>query len=764
MHIQESVQSDIVLKCINQTNQHLFVTGKAGTGKTTLLRQIIATTHKNAVVAAPTGIAALHARGVTLHSLFQLAPAAYIPDNSTQLAHEGVRIESFGTLGKAYKMSGSRLQLLRTMELLVIDEVSMLRADLLDAIDFVLQKTRRNTLPFGGVQVLFMGDMLQLPPVVKPEEWTLLQAYYPDLFFFSARCLQKTPFMYVELKKVYRQKDEEFLDILQQLRMNNVREKEQAMLAGYVKEDFKIQHSPGYIYLTTHNYKADEVNRQMLHSLPSKAITYQAEVQGDFPEKAYPMETGLVLKIDAQVMFTKNDTSQDKHYFNGKIGMVSKLEDEDIFVTFPEEKKTIRVEKYEWSNIRYIVNERTKEVEEEVLGTFVHYPLKLAWAITVHKSQGLTFDKAALDVAGVFAPGQAYVALSRLRSLDGLILTAPLQLKGIQSAESVLQFSQKETKEEDAINTINKATPSFLSESLRKAYTLRRLYYLWKTLLENYQKTQGFRSAYISWAEPLYAQINELNNVSGIFLQWLDTWLRECPENTALLENKQEGAYGYFFPVLQKMHEAVLTHMLQISAVKKDKEYYQELSVIEEALSLQNLSVHKVKNLLNAASKGLPLTRENIHDRFLEKYRSALIDKVKEANGINPGQPHDIEKAETRKSKKGGQKPNQKEPTIQTTFNLWQTGMDVAAIAAKRMLTTTTIESHFAQLIETGQVQVDAFLSQEAIQELTKVFDKAGNQGLTAYKDLVGDKFTYGQLRIFKASQQAQAKMQNPAS
>ncbi|MCE2789360.1 MAG: AAA family ATPase, partial [Saprospiraceae bacterium] len=312
MYTQTSIQSDIVLKCVNQTSRHMFVTGKAGTGKTTLLRQIIATTHKNVVVAAPTGIAALHAKGVTLHSLFQLAPAAYLPVMRSELHHEAVRLESFGSLSSRYKMGSARLQLLRSMELLIIDEVSMLRADLLDAIDFVLKKIRRNNQPFGGVQVLFMGDMLQLPPVVKQEEWVFLKEYYPDLFFFSARCLQQVDLMYIELKKVYRQKEESFLRLLEQLRMNRITAEDLALLTAYVQPQFQLKHHPGTIYLTTHNFKAEEINREQLTSIPAEKTTYGAEIQGDFPEKAYPMETALSLKVGAQVMFTKNDMSQDK--------------------------------------------------------------------------------------------------------------------------------------------------------------------------------------------------------------------------------------------------------------------------------------------------------------------------------------------------------------------------------------------------------------------------------------------------------------------
>ena len=414
-----SAEANYVLRFINQTNRSIFLTGKAGTGKTTLLKEIIKSTHKNCVVVAPTGIAALNAGGVTIHSMFQLPFGGFIPANNVDgNFNENIKFESKDTLRRHFKMSAVKRAVIQNMELLIIDEVSMLRSDLLDAIEFMLQSVRKKKVPFGGVQVLFIGDLLQLPPVIRDEEWRTLKNYYKGKFFFHSHAIQQNPPLYIELSKIFRQTDEVFIDLLNNLRNNRITKVNVAFLNKYVQPNFDLKTNKGYITLTTHNAKADTINSQSLLDLEGNSRRYKAQIVDDFPDKIFPVDDYLELKIGAQIMFIKNDLSFDKHYFNGKMGVIYSLSDNEIRVQFPEENKIIEVERYEWQNIRYFVNTNTKEIEEEILGTFTHYPIKLAWAITVHKSQGLTFDKAALDVSQVFVPGQAYVALSRLRSLN----------------------------------------------------------------------------------------------------------------------------------------------------------------------------------------------------------------------------------------------------------------------------------------------------------------------------------------------------------
>ncbi|HEX8269241.1 MAG TPA: AAA family ATPase, partial [Flavobacterium sp.] len=354
------------LRFINQTNRSIFLTGKAGTGKTTLLKEIIRTTHKNTVVVAPTGIAALNAGGVTIHSMFQLPFAAFVPASNVPVRFsETVKFETRDTLKRHFKMSGLKKAVIRNMELLVIDEVSMLRADLLDAIDFMMQTIRKDPQPFGGVQVLFIGDLLQLPPVVRNEEWTTLRNYYKGIFFFHSHAVQRNPPLYIELSTIFRQKDSDFISILNNLRNNKVSADDLKVLNKFVRPDFDFKNKPGYITLTTHNAKADTMNAQSLADLAGEIFTYKPEIVDDFPNKIFPVEEELQLKIGAQVMFVKNDLSPDKSYFNGKTGIIKSLSEREILVNFPEENKTIEVERYEWQNIRYYVDQNTKEIAEE---------------------------------------------------------------------------------------------------------------------------------------------------------------------------------------------------------------------------------------------------------------------------------------------------------------------------------------------------------------------------------------------------------------
>ena len=468
------------LRFINQTHRSVFLTGKAGTGKTTLLREIIQTTHKNTVVVAPTGIAALNAGGVTIHSMFQLPFGGFIPDNSSPHFSENTKFETKATLRRHFKMSGLKKSVIRNMELLIIDEVSMLRADLLDAMDFMMQSVRKKNSPFGGVQVLYIGDLLQLPPVIRDEEWRTLKTYYKGKFFFHSHVIQQNPPLYIELSKIFRQTDDVFISILNNLRNNQISSEDIQNLNQYVNPNFDLKTNKGYITLTTHNAKADSMNAQALEDLEGKLVVYKPAIVGDFPDKIFPVDEELKLKVGAQVMFVKNDLSFDKKYFNGKMGIIKSLSKEEILVHFPEENTTIEVEKYEWKNIRYKVDESTKEIEEDVLGTFVHYPIKLAWAITVHKSQGLTFDKAALDVSQVFLPGQAYVALSRLRSLNGLILLSSLRMNGISNDQDVMDYSLNKASEEVLKNSLHFETKNFIHNYLTTSFDWAELAQEWR--------------------------------------------------------------------------------------------------------------------------------------------------------------------------------------------------------------------------------------------------------------------------------------------
>jgi len=526
---EQTDAANLTKRFINQTNRSIFLTGKAGTGKTTLLKEIIRTTHKKAVIVAPTGIAALNAGGVTIHSFFQLPFSGFIPQfNVPPTVSEQLKLETKDTLVKHFKFTGKRKAILQSVELLIIDEVSMLRADLLDAIDWTLRSVRRENYPFGGVQVLYIGDLLQLPPVIRNEEWNVLRNYYNGIFFFNANVVQEDPPLYIELKKVHRQSDADFIQILNHLRNNLITQDDIQILNQYVNPSFSSKDNPGYVTLTTHNAKADTINQQALSELKGKSWFYEADITGEFPPHMHPIDEKTELKVGAQVMFIKNDLSFDKNYYNGKTGVIQSLSTEEIFVHFPEENKTIEVERYEWQNIRYSLDDKTQEIKEEVLGTFVHYPLKLAWAITVHKSQGLTFDKAILDVSQVFAPGQAYVALSRLRSLDGLVLLKPIQLNGLENDRQVMSYTTQQPDESQLGNYLSEDTIHYVYSLLTHAYDFHDLVAAWRIHDASYVPlgSKSEKGKQRAWSNQQYGVIQPLVQPADKFIQQIQNCVR----------------------------------------------------------------------------------------------------------------------------------------------------------------------------------------------------------------------------------------------
>lgn len=412
-------QAQLAWDIIETTNTNLFLTGKAGTGKTTFLRRLKEESSKRIVVVAPTGIAAINAEGVTIHSFFQLSFAPFIPDAQYKLKEQ------------QYRFSKQKIRVIQSIDTLVIDEISMVRADLLDAVDSVLRRFRKNQLPFGGVQMVMIGDLGQLAPVAKDDEWQMLSRYYDTPYFFSSIALKSTRYAIVELKTVYRQSDSHFVELLNRVRDNRADDKVLAALNSRYIPNFQPRVEEGYIRLTTHNYQAQQENERQLALLPGKPYTYEASISGKYPEMLFPTEQILTLKEGAQVMFVKNDSSADKAFYNGMIGTVTEINEKNFFVRTKDTGVVIKVEPEQWENTRYEIDERTNEITEEIDGTFKQFPVKPAWAITVHKSQGLTFDRAIIDVQRAFTHGQTYVALSRCRTLEGLVLSAPLPMSAI---------------------------------------------------------------------------------------------------------------------------------------------------------------------------------------------------------------------------------------------------------------------------------------------------------------------------------------------
>jgi len=451
---------------VQYTGSHIFLTGKAGTGKTTFLHKLEEYTAKRMIITAPTGVAAINAGGVTLHSFFQLPFGPFIPGSE---AHEQNR-------ERLYRFSKEKKRIIKSLDLLVIDEISMVRADLLDSVDAVLRRHRRNDQPFGGVQLLMIGDLHQLSPVAKQEDWQILKPYYESVYFFSSHALDQAQLVTIELKHIYRQSDARFIQLLNQVRDNRLDEASIGELNQRYIKNFVPEKDQGYITLTTHNNSADTINKDRLSALRGKEYCFDAEVSGDFPEHTYPTPFTLVLKKRAQVMFLRNDISFEKRYYNGKIGKIKTIADRQICITCPGESEDIVVEAVEWENIRYKVDEENREIKEEIIGKFKQFPLKLAWAITIHKSQGLTFDKAVIDAESAFAHGQVYVALSRCKTLGGMVLSSPIPSRGIDTDESVLNFVERARQSLPSKNRLQAAKVFYQQKLLLECFDFQLLH------------------------------------------------------------------------------------------------------------------------------------------------------------------------------------------------------------------------------------------------------------------------------------------------
>ncbi|SFE52253.1 helix-turn-helix domain-containing protein [Flavobacterium xueshanense] len=742
------------LRFINQTHRSVFLTGKAGTGKTTLLREIIQTTHKNTVVVAPTGIAALNAGGVTIHSMFQLPFGGFIPDNSSPQFSESTKFETKATLRRHFKMSGLKKSVIRNMELLIIDEVSMLRADLLDAMDYMMQTVRKKSTAFGGVQVLYIGDLLQLPPVIRDEEWRTLKTYYKGKFFFHSHVVQQNPPLYIELSKIFRQTDDTFISVLNNLRNNEISQQDIQTLNQYVKPDFDLKANKGYITLTTHNNKADSMNAQALGDLEGKLAVYKPEITGDFPEKIFPVEQQLQLKLGAQIMFVKNDLSFDKNYFNGKMGIIKSLSNQEILVHFPEENKTIEVDKYEWQNIRYKVDEATKEIEEEVLGTFVHYPIKLAWAITVHKSQGLTFDKAALDVSQVFLPGQAYVALSRLRSLEGLILLSPLRMNGISNDQDVMDYSLNKASDSFLENALHFETKNFIHNYLINTFDWNDLAQEWRNHKYSYNEKSEIseKSKHALWAKKQTAIIEQLLDPSKKFISQLNKLFGQETVDLNHVSERIQAAFGYFLKPMDDLVFEILWKIEEVKRIKKVKAFYDELIILEELQTRAVLRLMKAKLLIETVVAGETISKEKLTSSEIKKYISrkteAIQNQFKELNITLIDDYKDVERYTSKKSKTAAPKKS----TVQETYELWVEKKSIQDIATIRVLTKQTIYSHFVKLIQTKAVSISEVLPEDKMQDLATAFDGYKEESLNTLMEKYGHKFSWEEARMYKAS------------
>lgn len=731
---------ELAERFINHTKRHVFLTGKAGTGKTTFLKRITQSTHKKTIIAATTGIAALNANGVTLHSQFQLPIAAFIPAKIDFHSNLNVNFETQNSILRHMRMSNEKRNIIREAELLIIDEVSMLRADTLDAIDFILRSVRKNQHSFGGMQVLFIGDMLQLPPIVKEVEWDILSKYYNSIYFFDAKVLEKDKPVYIELDKIYRQSDTQFTEILNKVRYNLLSAEDVNFLNSFYRGE-KIETNKEYITLTTHNLKAESINKEELLKLPTKSYYFNAELEDDFPEHIIPTEKCLELKVGAQVMFIKNDSSSDKQYYNGKIGTVTELSASKIKV-LTDGKALVEVEPYTWENIKYTVDDETKEIREEVLGSFKQYPLKLAWAITVHKSQGLTFEKAILDVKNVFASGQTYVALSRLKSLEGLILSSPIQMKGIKNDETIIEYEKNKINAEVANDILLEESWQYILDFNKYAFDFISVEKIWLEHLDSFKSEElnSQKSNFKEWTIQQLQALQKLSNVAESFKAQLSTIYQA--KDTQKLHQRLFDAKKYFENELKQICLSIIKHKEVVSELKKVKGYLKELDELESVVFQKINHTNKAYHIVDAFLFKKDINKQSIKEILNTEWRSI--------NKINADKKESNKKA--KKEKTEGKVKAPKGDSFLNTLELYKKGHPIEEIVQLRNLKISTIHSHIVELIKLGKIGLEEVMETKKIEPIKSCLNEYPEKSLSEIREILNAEYSFDELRWVKTS------------
>jgi hypothetical protein len=712
---------------VNQTSQHIFLTGKAGTGKTTFLKHIRHATHKNCIVAAPTGVAAINAGGMTLHSLFQLPFEPFVPGMDFRNSRE------------RFRFSAAKRDMLQRLELLIIDEVSMLRADTLDSIDSMLRYIRRSDRPFGGVQMLYIGDMFQLPPVVKEEEWNFLREHYQSLFFFHAKAAQRVPPVYLELKKVYRQREQSFVDLLNRVRNDELTQEDLLVLNRQYKAGFRAPDGEKYITLTTRNAKADAINGQELGRLATPAYRFEGEIKGEFPEYSLPTEITLTLKEGAQIMFIKNDTGEDRRYYNGKLGTIARIGMDRIEVRLEGSGDVIAIEKETWKNIRYSLNRDTAEIEEEELGAFVQYPIRLAWAITIHKSQGLTFERAIIDTGDAFAPGQAYVALSRCTSLEGIILLSQITQRSVQTDSHAVRLSKSEKEQTVLERILEEEKKRFWAERLLLYFDCKDLINIPRNLNKLIEeKTSDDYAPARKLAKNMLEQAYNIQTVAARFQAQLRTIVQQQTDDLDLLTDRCCKAVTYFHQAIIEGMLSPLQQYINTFMIKKAKTFHKNLCGLELDLKLF------IENMKKVRYNDVPLAKDLV---LLVPERSGLYRTP--AKATEPKPP--VNKTGPEQHDRSHFEEQTRIPSARQSFDLFREGLSLTEIAQTRNIGETTVASHLAEFVLSGDLPVTDLIPQEQVTELLPWVQAAiaeDNLRLAPIKESVDERFSYNDIRF----------------
>lgn len=651
------------------------------------------------------------------------------------------------TLIRRHPLNAKRRDVLRNIDLLIIDEVSMLRADLLDAIDARMRFVKRNYRePFGGVQLLMIGDMYQLPPIVKDNEWSKMREYYRSQHFFEAVALRESGFVYVELDKIFRQQDDTFISILNNLRNNVVTASDiQKLNEHFVEKDGVPKN---VITITTHNRKADAINREALDNLKGETHYFEAEVEKDFPEHIFPVSESLELKKGARVMFVKND-AEGKAYYNGKLATVSSINDGDIEVIMDGDSEPYTLKRETWENKRYTVNEKVKDLEEEVIGEFRQYPIKLAWAITVHKSQGLTFEKAVIDVGQAFAPGQVYVALSRLTSLDGLILRTKIDPSVVSTDQQVVEFSETKDNQQPLDVVLKQDQAAYINRVLSATFDFSDVVRTIEAILKKHETVGQFEDEEMRSALDVIAQNikSEMANTQK-FIQQLRFCLQEN-DHERLLDRIEKGS-KYYIGFIEKNLRLLLKHIEEVKQFSRTKTYRTALDEIDLILMKNWEQMDKAYDVAKAIIEDKEIKKNLERDTERNLLRRKLATDAEKEAEKNP--KNTLRKSgKTRKGKKEKGAAPQKGTTYQITYGLAKEGLSIAEIAEKRELKTSTIEGHIAKGIEAGKVNIDSFMEDDDRETIEMVIkDNPSENSGFVYGKLKGE-FSYGQIRMVQA-------------